>query len=92
MAISDDEEPQSFTRIPSRDLMDIGKHCDYEYCRQLDFLPFRCGSCHGTFCLNHRSETAHKCPHPGQWAAARLRREIGDDDNISRTPSPAKPN
>jgi predicted nucleic acid binding AN1-type Zn finger protein len=46
----------------------IGKHCQYEYCNQLDFLPFFCQSCKKTFCLDHRSETGHQCANAGAWA------------------------
>ncbi|KAI5463514.1 hypothetical protein BGZ63DRAFT_194362 [Mariannaea sp. PMI_226] len=46
----------------------IGKHCEYDYCNQLDFLPFFCQSCRKTFCLDHRSETTHKCANAGAWA------------------------
>ncbi|CAM1511699.1 Fc.00g092120.m01.CDS01 [Cosmosporella sp. VM-42] len=46
----------------------IGKHCEYDYCNQLDFLPFFCQSCRKTFCLDHRSETSHKCANEGAWA------------------------
>ncbi|ELR05375.1 hypothetical protein VC83_02508 [Pseudogymnoascus destructans] len=49
----------------------IGSHCQDPYCNQLDFLPFRCESCFGTFCLDHRSETAHKCRKAGDWARRR---------------------
>ncbi|KAK0702037.1 hypothetical protein B0T26DRAFT_744938 [Lasiosphaeria miniovina] len=49
----------------------IGKHCEFEYCNQLDFLPFFCQSCRGTFCLDHRSEGAHQCREEGAWAARR---------------------
>ncbi|CAK7270087.1 hypothetical protein SEPCBS57363_003924 [Sporothrix epigloea] len=48
-----------------------GNHCQYEYCGQLDFLPFFCQSCRKTFCLDHRSETAHHCANEGAWAARR---------------------
>lgn len=54
-----------------KDLDSIGSHCQYTYCNQLDFLPFRCESCKGTFCLDHRTETTHKCLRAGEWAAAR---------------------
>ncbi|KAK3389361.1 hypothetical protein B0H63DRAFT_463502 [Podospora didyma] len=47
----------------------IGKHCEYSYCNQLDFLPFFCQSCRGTFCLDHRTENAHQCAQEGAWAA-----------------------
>ncbi|MCJ1389991.1 hypothetical protein MMC18_002849 [Xylographa bjoerkii] len=56
-----------------KDLEAIGAHCQYTYCNQLDFLPFRCESCKHTFCLDHRTETAHKCARAGAWAAARRR-------------------
>ncbi|OJJ46381.1 hypothetical protein ASPZODRAFT_142201 [Penicilliopsis zonata CBS 506.65] len=62
---------QSFTQMADTDLESIGRHCQLEYCGQLDFLPFRCESCHGTFCLDHRTETAHKCAHAGDWARRR---------------------
>lgn len=47
----------------------LGTHCQYTYCNQLDFLPFRCESCHLTYCLDHRTESTHKCPKAGAWAA-----------------------
>ncbi|KAL4445903.1 hypothetical protein ABPG77_009102 [Micractinium sp. CCAP 211/92] len=36
------------------DLMSIGAHCAHPGCHQLDFLPFKCGSCGKTYCLEHR--------------------------------------
>ena len=54
----------------------VGKHCQYEYCNQLDFLPFLCQSCTKTFCLDHRSETAHRCANPGAWARRRREAEL----------------
>ncbi|CRG92781.1 hypothetical protein PISL3812_09848 [Talaromyces islandicus] len=63
----------SFTAMADTDLEAIGRNCQYEFCGQLDFLPFRCESCRGTYCLDHRTETAHKCAHAGEWA--RKRRE-----------------
>ncbi|EXJ91201.1 hypothetical protein A1O1_04310 [Capronia coronata CBS 617.96] len=59
------------------DVEAIGSHCEFPYCHQLDFLPFRCDSCHHTFCLDHRSETAHKCPRAGEWARNRRRNSVG---------------
>ncbi|KAI1820218.1 AN1-like zinc finger protein [Xylaria intraflava] len=49
----------------------IGKHCELAYCNQLDFLPFFCQSCRKTFCLDHRTEDAHKCENKGAWAERR---------------------
>ena len=63
-------EPQTFTEM-DKDVEAIGAHCQYSYCNVLDFLPFRCESCRGTYCLDHRTETAHKCSHAGEWAARR---------------------
>lgn len=62
---------ESYTMLPDSDLEAIGSHCHYTYCNQLDFLPFRCESCKHTYCLDHRTETAHSCPNAGAWAAAR---------------------
>ncbi|KAJ9136520.1 AN1-type zinc finger protein 1 [Pleurostoma richardsiae] len=49
----------------------VGANCQYEYCNQLDFLPFLCQSCGKTFCLDHRTESSHHCDHPGAWAERR---------------------
>ncbi|KAJ5090508.1 hypothetical protein N7532_009192 [Penicillium argentinense] len=79
-------QSESFTQMADSDLESIGRHCQFEYCGQLDFLPFRCESCKSTFCLDHRSETAHKCTHAGEWA----RRRTGITQE-NRT-APEKPN
>ncbi|KAM5468195.1 hypothetical protein MauCBS54593_004936 [Microsporum audouinii] len=83
MSSSSPDQPSSYTQMADRDLEDIGKHCEFEFCRQLDFLPFRCESCKGTFCLDHRTETTHKCPKEGEWAA---RRRAGQNGTASTTP------
>ncbi|KAL2164943.1 hypothetical protein VTH06DRAFT_239 [Thermothelomyces fergusii] len=54
----------------------VGSHCQYSYCNQLDFLPFRCQSCGKTFCLEHRTEDGHECAHKGAWAARRREQEL----------------
>ncbi|KAI0817718.1 AN1-like zinc finger protein [Xylaria sp. FL0064] len=54
----------------------IGKHCQLEYCNQLDFLPFLCQSCKKTFCLDHRTEDAHKCANKGAWAERRRQAQL----------------
>jgi AN1-type zinc finger protein 1 len=71
------EREESFTKMHNDDLEAIGAHCQFPYCHQLDFLPFRCDSCHHTFCLDHRSETAHKCAHAGEWAKNRRKNSVG---------------
>ncbi len=81
-------EPQTFTTM-DKDLDSIGSHCQYTYCNQLDFLPFRCGSCKGTYCLDHRTENSHKCPRAGEWAASR--RKAAALDPSTNAPSSGKP-
>ncbi|KAI9641770.1 hypothetical protein NHQ30_009627 [Ciborinia camelliae] len=68
---SETPEDVSFSTMDEKDPTLIGVHCQYEYCNQLDFLPFRCESCRGTFCLDHRTESSHHCSRPGEWAARR---------------------
>lgn len=77
--------------MPEHDLDAIGRNCQYEFCRQLDFLPFRCESCRGTFCLEHRTETAHNCSHAGEWARRRRENNTGGSnasDGIGKTTKP----
>ncbi|KAL4993480.1 hypothetical protein BDV10DRAFT_179052 [Aspergillus recurvatus] len=74
---------ESFTQLADEDLESIGRHCEYSYCNQLDFLPFRCMSCRGTFCLDHRTETAHHCSNEGEWARRR-------DGSTSATSTPTQ--
>lgn len=69
-ATTSTSEDTSYTMIGG-DLEAIGSHCHYTYCHQLDFLPFRCGSCKYNFCLDHRTEDGHECPKKGAWAAAK---------------------
>lgn len=45
----------------SADLLGIGQHCAAPGCGQVDFLPFRCDCCSKSFCLDHRSYSAHAC-------------------------------
>jgi len=74
---SDPTEEPTFTAMDEKaDPTLIGAHCQYTYCNQLDFLPFRCESCRGTFCLDHRSETGHRCPKAGEWAARRRKANL----------------
>lgn len=74
--MASEKQEDSFTKMDSP-LDTIGAHCAYEYCHQLDFLPFRCESCKSTYCLDHRTETAHKCPKAGEWARNRNKAAIG---------------
>lgn len=71
MASSSNTETQETSYVEMHNKHDaslVGKHCEYEYCNQLDFLPFYCQSCKKTFCLDHRTETSHKCANEGAWA------------------------
>jgi predicted nucleic acid binding AN1-type Zn finger protein len=77
MASSSSETPDtSYVKMDEVDPTLIGKHCQYEYCNQLDFLPFFCQSCKHTFCLDHRTESTHKCPEAGAWARRRREAEL----------------
>jgi AN1-type zinc finger protein 1 len=83
---------ESFTPMdPDKDLESIGQHCQMDYCHVLDFLPFRCDSCHGTYCLEHRSETAHKCPKAGEWARNRNRAQNGTTNKTSSMLNSGRP-
>ena len=42
-------------------LLGFGDRCEAPGCGQRDFLPFRCGPCGGTFCLEHRQPASHGC-------------------------------
>ncbi|EFQ34712.1 AN1-like Zinc finger [Colletotrichum graminicola] len=80
MASSSNSDETSYVKMDdTKDGFDaqlVGKHCEYDYCNQLDFLPFFCQSCKKTFCLDHRSETAHKCNNAGAWAERRRQAEL----------------
>ncbi|KAK4070784.1 hypothetical protein H0G86_009009 [Trichoderma simmonsii] len=74
---SDSDAPEtSYIMKDKEDASLVGKHCQYEYCNQLDFLPFFCQSCTKTFCLDHRSESSHKCTNPGAWAERKRQAQL----------------
>ncbi|KAH6685959.1 AN1-like zinc finger protein [Plectosphaerella plurivora] len=79
MAASQTDETSYVNMGESKDGFDaslVGKHCEYDYCNQLDFLPFFCQSCKKTFCLDHRTERAHKCVEEGAWAKRRREADL----------------
>lgn len=78
----------SYSKMAVGDVEAIGAHCQMAFCHQLDFLPFRCESCKGTFCLDHRTETAHKCVKAGTWARAKSGVDSGSSSRGS-TPKPS---
>lgn len=41
--------------------LDVGKHCSFDSCHDLDFLPFTCTFCMQVFCRLHKETTAHHC-------------------------------
>uniref|UniRef100_A0A0K0F7Z9 AN1-type domain-containing protein n=1 Tax=Strongyloides venezuelensis TaxID=75913 RepID=A0A0K0F7Z9_STRVS len=43
------------------EFFDLGSHCGYFDCRQLDFLPMKCDACSECFCGQHIQYTNHKC-------------------------------
>lgn len=50
--------------VPMAEL-DLGQHCSFYGCNQLDFLPFECDGCSRIYCLDHRGRTAHGCADVG---------------------------
>ncbi|KAI8987507.1 hypothetical protein BDF20DRAFT_270494 [Mycotypha africana] len=46
------------------ELPQIGKHCQFDSCQVLDFLPVACPFCEQIFCGNHRLPINHRC---SQW-------------------------
>lgn len=69
----------NMTQVADRSLHDaslVGSHCEADYCNLLDFLPFLCQSCNKTFCLDHRTESAHKCAHAGAWAERKRQAQL----------------
>ncbi|KAK4548210.1 hypothetical protein LTR36_010079 [Oleoguttula mirabilis] len=77
----------SYSTMATADVEAIGAHCQMTFCHQLDFLPFRCDSCKGKFCLDHRTETAHQCPKAGEWARRRVQAQQ-TSSNRAYTPTP----
>jgi len=43
------------------DLLDKGKHCNQEYCHQLDLLPIKCKACFNYYCADHFKYESHNC-------------------------------
>lgn len=79
----------SYSAMSVGDVEAIGAHCQMPFCRQLDFLPFRCESCRGSYCGDHRTESAHSCTQAGAWARRRREANGGTTTNV---PLSAKPN
>ena len=48
------------------ELLNVGKHCDFKDCNQLDFLPVKCSHCKNIFCKEHFNYLNHKC---ASWKA-----------------------
>ena len=85
--IGSSTEEQSFTKMAAADVDAIGSHCEMPFCHQLDFLPFRCESCKGKFCLDHRTESAHSCSKAGEWARQKRQAQLSSIISPS-TPKP----
>lgn len=41
---------------------DIGTRCELSNCKTVDFCPFLCRDCNGTFCREHSRCDEHACP------------------------------
>ncbi|KAI8051830.1 hypothetical protein BDF21DRAFT_432197 [Thamnidium elegans] len=48
------------------ELPQIGRHCQLDSCRALDFLPVACPLCQNTFCGKHKLPLDHAC---SQWSS-----------------------
>lgn len=46
------------------DYLGIGTNCQFQECKQLDFLPFRCSGCNKIYCGEHRQAKDHACSCP----------------------------
>lgn len=71
-----------------KEMLNIGGTCQYLTCDSYDFLPFRCESCHGRFCQDHRTETGHKCARAGEWAAKKAQQQANRTTSPSSGPKP----
>ena len=49
--------------------VDLGRHCSFDSCNRLDFLPVKCDKCLLYFCKEHSSLTAHTCTKLGDAEA-----------------------
>lgn len=43
------------------ELLNVGQHCGFLGCNQLDFLPVKCNHCKNVFCKEHFSYLDHEC-------------------------------
>ena len=43
------------------EVLDKGKHCQDEFCHQLDLLPMQCKACRKYFCSEHFKYESHHC-------------------------------
>uniref|UniRef100_A0A914DUN1 AN1-type domain-containing protein n=1 Tax=Acrobeloides nanus TaxID=290746 RepID=A0A914DUN1_9BILA len=39
----------------------LGKHCEYNHCNMLDFLPMKCDACTKIMCSKHIMYDSHEC-------------------------------
>ncbi|CAG8959951.1 hypothetical protein HYFRA_00012668 [Hymenoscyphus fraxineus] len=74
--LSSKPSDNSIATTEGKDPTLTGSHCQYGPCNQLDFLPYRCESCHNVFCGDHRTESNHKCTKEGEWATRKRLQEI----------------
>lgn len=56
-----DKSEIDWTDKSSDMIMNVGKICEYELCKTLDFLPFECKLCKKSFCIEHRLPISHEC-------------------------------
>jgi len=54
------------------ELPDLGHHCSWLECQQLDFLPITCVHCKKSFCKDHYPAETHSCPEKPNHVVADL--------------------
>lgn len=42
-------------------IMEVGSHCSFKACKQIDFLPYKCQECLAVFCTDHHHPWDHEC-------------------------------
>ena len=95
MATQDPPE-ESFTKMSVGDVEAIGAHCQMPFCRQLDFLPFKCESCKGCENLQSPCSTTKHTNRVTQKILPRSpnrnRSQLPQRRRLGSQKSPSKPN
>jgi len=65
--------------------LDIGCHCSFKECQQLDFLPIKCLYCELLFCKIHSVNYMHNCPVEADSSQALLPADDGQPKSYKCT-------